>query len=175
MKVVAVVEGQHFEIELAPDLEREGIYHVVLDGKSFPVEVVELKPTSITMGIGNRIGFFEFTRSRGRLTEVNLGNQSYTVEVKSPQQQQLEKLLARYSREGAGTSAQKLIHAPMPGKILELYVQEGDRVELGNVVAVLEAMKMENEITSTVDGIVKALKVKPGDSVARDQVLIEFV
>jgi pyruvate carboxylase subunit B len=43
------------------------------------------------------------------------------------------------------------------------------------VVAVLEAMKMENEISSTVEGTVKALRVKPGDSVARDQPLIEFV
>jgi biotin carboxyl carrier protein len=175
MKLVSVVEGNHFPLKIVPDKEREGVYVVEIDGERISVEVVELKPTSITMGIGSRIGFYEFSRSRGRLSEVNLGNHSYRVEVKTPQQDELERLLAKYSASGAGATAQKLVTAPMPGKILEIYVKENEQVQLGNVVAVLEAMKMENEISSTVEGTVKALKVKPGDSVARDQPLIEFV
>lgn len=174
MKLVAVVEGNQYHVEIVPDEECEGAFVVKMDGESVPVEVVELKPTSITMSIGNRIGFYEFARKRGRLTEVNLGNHSYAVEVKTPQQDELEALLEKYSSSGAGATAQKSITAPMPGKILEIYVKEGEHVELGNVVAVLEAMKMENEITSTVEGTVKALKVKQGDTVARDQALIEF-
>ena len=175
MKLVVVVEGNHYHAEIVPDEEREGAFIVELDGERVPVEVVELKPTSITMGIGNRIGFYEFARTRGRLTEVNLGNQSYSVEVKTPQQDELEALLEKYSSSGAGATAQKVVTAPMPGKILDIYIKEGEHVHLGNVVAVLEAMKMENEITSTVEGTVKALKVKQGDTVARDQALIEFV
>lgn len=175
MKLVTVIEGNSYHAEIAPDGEREGLFIVDLDGERISVEVVELKPTSITISIGNRIGFFEYTRTRGRLSEMNLGNQSYSVEVKTPQQDELEALLAKYSSSGAGPTAQKIITAPMPGKMLEIYVKEGEHVHLGNVVAVLEAMKMENEITSTVEGTVKALKVKQGDTVARDQPLIEFV
>lgn len=175
MKLVAVIEGNPYHVEIVPDEEREGVFIVELEGERIPVEVVELKHASLTMGIGNRIGFYEYTRTRGRLSEVNLGNQSYSVEVKTPQQDELEALLEKYSSSGAGATAQKVITAPMPGKILEIYIKEGEHVHLGNVVAVLEAMKMENEITSTVEGTVKALMVKQGDTVARDQPLIEFV
>lgn len=174
MRFISVVQGKPFDIVIEPDPENEGIFLLTVDGEKASTEVVELKPTSITMGINDRIGFYEYSRVRGRLAEVNLGYQSYEVQIKTPQQEQLEQLLAKFAKEGAGPSALKSIAAPMPGKILELYVKPGDKVELGNVVAVLEAMKMENEITSTVDGVVKALKVKPGDTVALDQELIEF-
>ncbi len=174
MKFVSVVQGRPFNIVIEPDPEHEGIFQLTVDGEKISTEVVELKPTSITMGINERIGFYEYTRVKGRLSEVNLGYLSYEVQIKTPQQEQLEQLLAKFAKNGAGPSALKSVLAPMPGKILELYVKPGDKVELGNVVAVLEAMKMENEITSTVDGVVKALKVKPGDTVVLDQELIEF-
>ncbi|OPY33097.1 MAG: Pyruvate carboxylase subunit B [Methanomassiliicoccales archaeon PtaU1.Bin124] len=68
---------------------------------------------------------------------------------------------------GAGS-----IIAPMPGKVISIKVKVGDEVKLNQVVAVLEAMKMENEIMSEVAGKVKDLKVKPGQAVESDQVLI---
>ncbi|HDJ22743.1 MAG TPA: biotin/lipoyl-binding protein [Candidatus Aminicenantes bacterium] len=66
------------------------------------------------------------------------------------------------------------IKAPMPGKVIKLNVQEGDPVRENQTLAVVEAMKMENEIKSTVAGLVKKVLIKVGDLVENDKVLIEL-
>lgn len=65
-----------------------------------------------------------------------------------------------------------VIRAPMQGTILRIPVRVGNSVEKGEVVVVLEAMKMENEIGSPVSGVVKAVKVSEGDTVAAGDVLV---
>lgn len=64
------------------------------------------------------------------------------------------------------------IKAPMPGTILDVKVSVGSTVTEGQVVAILEAMKMENDIPSTVSGKVVAVNVKKGDTVNSDDVII---
>jgi len=172
MKIVTEVNGRSFNLELRADKEREGVFVAELDGENIPLEIIELKATSVTLRIGDWVGFFEFARSKGKLREVIHANRTYDVKVKTPQQDELERLLEKYRSEGPGPSAEKQVAAPRPGKILDIYVKVGDEVELGQVVAVLEAMKMENEIGSTIEGKVKEVLVKPGDTVALDQVLI---
>lgn len=66
------------------------------------------------------------------------------------------------------------VTAIMPGKIVDLRVQPGDKVKKGNVVAVLEAMKMENELRATKDGTIRAVHVQVGDDVEQHQVLVEI-
>jgi len=67
--------------------------------------------------------------------------------------------------------------APMPGKILGIKVQVGSEIKINEVVLILEAMKMENEIVADLDGVVKEVKVKVGDVVntAEELVVIENV
>ena len=57
------------------------------------------------------------------------------------------------------------VSAPMPGKILAVKAKEGDSVKAGDVLLVLEAMKMENDIVAPQDGVVASINVKVGDSV----------
>ena len=64
------------------------------------------------------------------------------------------------------------ITSPMPGSILDVKVNIGDKVKYGQTLAVLEAMKMENDIPATQDGEVAEIKVKKGDIVETDAVLI---
>lgn len=64
------------------------------------------------------------------------------------------------------------IKAPMPGEIIEIFVSEGDDVEEFQELLILEAMKMENVISSKHNGKVKEILVKVGDAVATNQVLI---
>lgn len=64
------------------------------------------------------------------------------------------------------------IKAPMPGAIIEIYISEGDDVEELQDVLILEAMKMENVISSKHSGKVKEVLVKVGDKVATNQVLV---
>jgi propionyl-CoA carboxylase alpha chain len=75
-------------------------------------------------------------------------------------------------KQAADTS--KMVLSPMPGLVVSLEVAEGQEVKEGETVAVIEAMKMQNIIRAERDGVVKSVGPKPGDSVAADEVLVEF-
>jgi biotin carboxyl carrier protein len=62
--------------------------------------------------------------------------------------------------------------APMPGSILEINVKKGEKVEKGDTLIILEAMKMENEISASQAGTVKEVKVRVGDSVDAEDILL---
>lgn len=64
------------------------------------------------------------------------------------------------------------ITAPMPGKIISINVKKGDQVKVGDVVLILEAMKMEQQVKSTLNGTVGDILVSPGDTVKKEQALI---
>ena len=66
------------------------------------------------------------------------------------------------------------IVAPMPGTLLSVEVKLGEAVESGQVVAVLEAMKMKNPIRASFDGTVSAIEVTPGQTVAYGDVLVRL-
>ncbi len=73
--------------------------------------------------------------------------------------------------KAAGPSQLK---APMPGLVVRVLAREGDRVEVGRGLVVLEAMKMENELRAAVTGVVSSVRVSPGQAVEKGQVLLEF-
>ncbi|WP_019133087.1 biotin/lipoyl-containing protein [Peptoniphilus obesi] len=73
----------------------------------------------------------------------------------------------------ASGSGENSVVAPMPGNILKVLVNDGDQVSAGDVVVVLEAMKMENEIVAPADGTI-SMKVKVGETVDTDQVIAEL-
>ena len=66
------------------------------------------------------------------------------------------------------------VNAPMPGTILAINVKAGDAVKKGQVLCVLEAMKMENDITATTDGKVASVSINVGDSVNTGQILVSL-
>ena len=68
----------------------------------------------------------------------------------------------------------KIIKCPMPGLVVSIDIAEGDNVEDGDKLCTVEAMKMENIIRSETSGIVKKILCKEGDSLAADEVMIEF-
>ena len=70
------------------------------------------------------------------------------------------------------TTGGTTITSPMPGTILDVKVNVGDKVKFGQTLAILEAMKMENDIPATADGEVAEIRVKKGDVVETDSVLI---
>jgi len=75
-------------------------------------------------------------------------------------------------KKAADTS--KMVLSPMPGLVVSVDVAAGQDVKTGEIVAVLEAMKMQNILRAERDGTIKAVNVKSGDSVAADEVLVEF-
>ena len=81
----------------------------------------------------------------------------------------MEAVVAR-PRSGDGR-----VKAPIPGLITHILVKEGQTVKTGESLVVLEAMKMENEIRATRDGVVQTVRVEPGQSVVRNEVLADIV
>ena len=70
--------------------------------------------------------------------------------------------------------AQETVEVPITGKIISVNVKKGDTVKVGQSLAIIEAMKMENELKAKDDGRVKQVKVKSGQAVDKDEVLIVF-
>lgn len=83
-------------------------------------------------------------------------------------------LMDKMGFKDAVAASAGLLKAPMPGKIAQLLVQVGDSVKVGQALIILEAMKMENELKSTIDGTVKHFAVVKGQSVEKNELLLEI-
>jgi propionyl-CoA carboxylase alpha chain len=92
------------------------------------------------------------------------------VHVRTPRQAELAKLMP----EKLPPDTSKLLLCPMPGLIVKVNVAEGDEVQEGQALCTVEAMKMENILRAERKGIVKSVKAAAGDSMAVDEVIIEF-
>jgi len=68
----------------------------------------------------------------------------------------------------------KYLLCPMPGLVVSVDVKEGEEVKAGQALAVVEAMKMENILRAERDGVVSVLRAVPGDSLAVDEIILEF-
>ncbi len=115
--------------------------------------------------------------TRARHLTLELDGRRYEVEALIPEPPYAE--LARRRRErvaGAGhTGAKDAVVSPMQGTVLAVEVAEGDEVEAGQVICIVEAMKMENEITAHRAGVVTELSVEPGQAVSNGQVVCVVV
>ena len=107
---------------------------------------------------------------------ATVGEESYTVQVSG-----LAMTATAPSPTPSGPTAPPAADASagavlaiMPGKIIRVLVEVDQQVEEGKSVCVLEAMKMENELHARQSGTVRAVHVKPGDDVEKDQVLVEI-
>jgi len=123
--------------------------------------------------------FIEFNNKKylAEITEKNqnkytvlLNGVSYSFTIESPISYRRRKYLDKHKQ----ANKTEAIAAPMPGKVIELLVEEGNRVNEGEAILILEAMKMQNEITTGVSGTVKKIAVKSGDSVTKDELLMEI-
>lgn len=114
----------------------------------------------------NRIMKIYKVKVNGKLYEVEL---EAVEEVKgSVKPATVEEKPAAPASNGEGAN----VLAPIAGKLLDIKVKVGDAVKKGEIVAVIEAMKLENEVPSTADGIVKEVKASKGNAVNNGDVLI---
>ena len=109
-------------------------------------------------------------RRVGRNWELQTQGRTHKVQVLSPHVADL----AKHMIEKEPPDLSRLLLAPMPGLLTKLDVAVGDKVEPGQPVAVMEAMKMENILRAPKAATVKATPAKAGDSLAVDQVIVEF-
>jgi biotin carboxyl carrier protein len=154
-------------------------FTVVLDDREYPVEVsdglrvkvddrtyrakVKVNGSILRVTIGRRT--YEFAlKGRG----LTMGDKALSVRFEGYDHRPLTAPEAR----GEAPRPGGVIRAPMPGRVVAIIVGEGDRVTLGTPLLILEAMKMQNEVPSPVEGIVKEVKVSPGAVVGREDILI---
>jgi biotin carboxyl carrier protein len=87
---------------------------------------------------------------------------------------QYDELLQKLGIDTLETGTISELRAPMPGLVLKILVEEGQKVKKGDNLLILEAMKMENSIKSPADVTIKSLKIKPGSKIEKNQVIISF-
>lgn len=136
-----------YEVKLKSD-DKYGTY-ILWKNRKYPVEVI---------------------RSRQNKYEILFNDISYTFTVETPFSLQRMKVLS--SKRGKAVT--EFIKAPMPGKIIDVLVREGATVTRGEPLLILEAMKMQNEILSPVNGTIVKINAKANTNVMKDDLLIEI-
>ncbi|MGI6343770.1 MAG: biotin/lipoyl-containing protein [Bacillota bacterium] len=133
-------------------------FRITINGEAYEVEVEEL-------GGGARV--------RRAAAPVTPAPATPTVSVPQPKVQPIATPPVSTPAPAAKPAAgQGTVTAPMPGTVLDVKVKEGDQVNVGDVVLILEAMKMENEISATASGTVKSIHVSKGSAVNPGDVLV---
>jgi pyruvate carboxylase len=126
-------------------------YHIIESNKSYNAEVIKAD-------------------YENKVFVIRVNGQNIEVCIKDKYDELLEKL----GMQKISTANIKEIKAPMPGLIVEIKVAEGTLVKAGEPLMILEAMKMENILKSPTEGIIKSIKIKKGDNVEKNQILIQF-
>ena len=111
--------------------------------------------------------------------KISFEDKSYVVSVEELEEEKLRSATAVPFQEVEETVVPEdrkgqIVKAPLPGVVVSLKCQVGQRVSVGSVLLTLEAMKMENEITAPLAGIVRSVRVREGETVDHGQVLIEL-
>ena len=145
---------------------------VELDGKPVSLDLSQLGPQKYHLLINYKSYNLEVVSHNKKSGEiaVKVNNRVVKVVVKTA----LDELLNKMGLSTNNVGLTKDIAAPMPGLILDVVVNEGDEVEKGDKLLVLEAMKMENIIKSPGTGKIKSIVINKGDSVDSGQKLIHF-
>lgn len=113
----------------------------------------------------------EEVSSNNNETSINQ-NQVSINKTEPTKQAESEPTLQKNNNEQQVSSDSEKISAPMPGTIINVLVTEGQKVSEGDVLLILEAMKMENEIASPIDGVIEKINVTKGQSVETGENLI---
>lgn len=118
--------------------------------------------------LGGRMEGFAMVRRDGAW-EVHRGGETYVARVVDERTRQLEAM----TQTGVPGTGHAVVRAPMPGLVVRVEVGEGATVRTGQGLVVLEAMKMENELTAPVAGRVSAVHVEAGQAVEKGAPLVE--
>jgi biotin carboxyl carrier protein len=165
VKLVARVGERSYKMTV--EAAGDGVYLVEIDGEKLLVDARR---------VGARATLSLLIGGRSYETHVWGHHGDYRVALfgSALQVTLQDELTSRVKSKEAGASAdlRQSIVAPMPGLVVELKVSQGDRIEAGQAVVVVEAMKMQNELSAAAPGVVSQVHVKKGDAVASGQLLV---
>ena len=144
---------------------------VRVDGTPVHAELRHIEGTPVGSLVVDGVSHALTSRSRGSGTwEIHLGARSLRAEVVDERTRAIRAMTG----ESKKASGPQPVVAPMPGMVVRVEVVEGEEVREGQGVAIVEAMKMENELLATAPGIVSRVHVTAGEAVEKDQLLVEL-
>ncbi len=156
--------------------------------KIYDIELVEKDGNKVLISLNGELVDVDAVLSENGFCSILYGGRSYNAECVNPEEgkyvittnfRRFEIELGNPRKRYMRTSAQEddvqdCIKAPMPGKIVKVFVEPGQEVRKGDALLIIEAMKMQSTYTALQDSIVEKVNVGAGDSVLSDHVLITF-
>ncbi len=139
--------------------EKEGLSLVSIDGEQKEIEFLQIDENTYSILVNNEsitVGIFR----EGKKIQVFHEGDLYEIEAVS----------GRDASQAEGTGSLN-ITAPMHSRVVKILKKQGDKVEVGDSVVVVEAMKMESELKASASGSIKEIRVKEGDTAEKDSVL----
>lgn len=165
MKYITTIDDREFQIEIVDD------HKVIIDGKAYQVDFdsVSDQPVFSLLVDGKSYESYIYPGDQG--WQVFLFGMLYLASVEDER----ERRLRAASGGNVVERGEYFLKAPMPGLVISIPVTEGQHVEQGDVLVILESMKMQNELKSPRAGIVSRLRVEPGDNVEQRQTLLSVI
>ena len=162
MKYITTIDGKEFSVEIIDDR------HVSVDGKIVEVDFESVESQPVFSLIVDGKSYEAYVYEGEEDLEVLVKGRLYHSRVEDER----ERRLRASSSTGVVDSGRFDLKAPMPGLIIAISVEEGQEVEKGDVLLILESMKMQNELKSPRDGVIGQIRVAVGDSVEQRQKLL---
>ena len=162
MKYMTTVDGETFTIEINQDDE------IIVNGEAYAIDFANVGDRALYSLLIDNESFEALVEEREGQWQVLMRGQLYTVGVTD---ERTQRLAAGMGGAGANTGG-STITAPMPGLVVAIPVEEGQAIEAGDTVVVLESMKMENELKAPTTGTVERISVSVGDSVEQRATLV---
>ena len=162
MKVEVQISGRTRVVQLTRLADQ---WHIHLDGRELRADIAEVSPNTFSFLLEGKSYEVRVRPSADGTLTLHVCNREFTAEVIDPR-------AWRGRRHGSmeAQGRQKIL-APMPGKVVRVLVKPGEKVESGQGILVVEAMKMQNEILSPKSGKVERLLVEEGQPVNAADVL----
>lgn len=173
MKLIANLNGEEHIITIDSAKTGANLYSITLDGREYQVDAHTMLSEIVTTIIDGKSYDIDIEQQNmadaldGRLGVRVRGRVVYLDMLDERHKKMRDAQAARFSEHGLVR-----ICSPMPGKVLRVLVAAGDSVTEGQGLVVVEAMKMENELKSPKNGLVKELLAKPGESVEGGALLL---
>jgi biotin carboxyl carrier protein len=162
MKYIATIDSKEYVVELLDDRQ------VIIDGTTYKIDFEAVSGQPVYSLIVDGKSHEAYVQEGEEDWQVLLRGRLYPVKVEDERERRLR------AAAGAGVAEGGEYHlkAPMPGLVVTISVEEGQEVKKGQVLLILESMKMQNELKSPRDGVVNRIKVKAGESVEQKQALL---
>jgi biotin carboxyl carrier protein len=160
--------GKLGEQSYTVEIEETGksVYRVSVEGNEFLVDGKKTGRTNYSLIVDDRSFEIEVDNTDDEY-RVLVDGRTYRIHLVDERRMRIGG-----TQSGVELEGRQLVSVPMPGKIIAILVAEGDSVEKGQGLVIVEAMKMENEVRSPIAGEIKEIKVKPGDTVDGGAVLV---